>query len=85
MTKGSQGTELMPWRSGRQLFDCTERGITFTRRPYRKRDKYFVEQKNWPVVHEQIGYGRYDTPEEPGRARKSSRLWGSCTHSSRCK
>jgi hypothetical protein len=49
-----------------QLFDyCTERGITFTRsRPYRKNDNCFVEQKNWPVVRQQVGYGRYDTPKE---------------------
>ncbi|SRR6266540_2590085 len=44
---------------------CCERGITFTRsRPYRKNDNCFVEQKNWPVVRQQVGYGRYDTPEE---------------------
>jgi hypothetical protein len=44
---------------------CTEREITFTRsRPYRKNDNCYVEQKNWPVVRQQVGYGRYDTPEE---------------------
>ena len=49
-----------------QLFTyCTERGITFTRsRPYRKNDNCFVEQKNWPVVRQQVGYARYDTPAE---------------------
>jgi hypothetical protein len=49
-----------------QLFRyCTERSITFTRsRPYRKNDNCFVEQKNWPVVRQQVGYGRYDTAEE---------------------
>jgi hypothetical protein len=49
-----------------QLFRyCTERGITFTRsRPYRKNDNCFVEQKNWPVVRQNVGYGRYDTPAE---------------------
>jgi hypothetical protein len=49
-----------------QLFrDCTEHEITFTRsRPYRKNDNCFVEQKNWPVVRQQVGYGRYDTPAE---------------------
>jgi len=49
-----------------QLFRyCIERGITFTRsRPYRKNDNCFVEQKNWPVVRQQVGYARYDTPEE---------------------
>lgn len=44
---------------------CLEQGITFTRsRPYRKNDNCYVEQKNWPVVRQQVGYGRYDTPEE---------------------
>jgi hypothetical protein len=49
-----------------QLFRyCTERAITFTRsRPYRKNDNCYVEQKNWPVVRQQVGYARYDTPEE---------------------
>ncbi len=44
---------------------CTERQITFTRsRPYRKNDNCFVEQKNWPVVRQNVGYARYDTPAE---------------------
>jgi hypothetical protein len=44
---------------------CTERSITFTRsRPYRKNDNCFVEQKNWPVVRQQVGYARYDTSAE---------------------
>jgi len=49
-----------------QLFRyCTVEGITFTRsRPYRKNDNCFVEQKNWPVVRQQVGYGRYNTSAE---------------------
>ena len=49
-----------------QLFAwCTEGQITFTRsRPYRKNDNCFVEQKNWPVVRQSVGYGRYDTAAE---------------------
>jgi hypothetical protein len=44
---------------------CEQEGITFTRtRPYRKNDNCFVEQKNWPVVRQQVGYLRYDTPGE---------------------
>jgi hypothetical protein len=44
---------------------CTEHAITFTRsRPYRKNDNCFVEQKNWPVVRQQVGYARYDTAQE---------------------
>jgi hypothetical protein len=44
---------------------CEEQQITFTRSwPYRKNDNCFVEQKNWPVVRQQVDYGRYDTPAE---------------------
>jgi hypothetical protein len=44
---------------------CIQQGITFTRsRPYRKNDNCYVEQKNWPVVRQQVGYARYDTAEE---------------------
>src|SRR6266545_1695757 len=32
--------------------------------PTARNDNCFVEQKNWPVVRQQVGYGRYDTPEE---------------------
>lgn len=49
--------ELLAW--------CEDREITFTRsRPYRKNDNCFVEQKNWPVVRQSVGYARYDTPAE---------------------
>lgn len=49
-----------------QLFRyCAERAITFTRsRPYRKNDSCYVEQKNWPVVRQSVGYARYDTAAE---------------------
>ncbi len=57
---------------------CAERGITFTRsRPYRKNDNCFVEQKNWPVVRQQVGYARYDTPGELEVLRK---LYGHLRH-----
>ncbi len=49
-----------------QLFRyCTAHEITFTRsRPYRKNDNCFIEQKNWPVVRQHVGYLRYDRPGE---------------------
>lgn len=51
------GVELLGW--------CESREITFTRsRPWRKNDSCFVEQKNWPVVRQNVGYARYDTPAE---------------------
>jgi hypothetical protein len=44
---------------------CTSEQITFTRaRPHRKNDNCFVEEKNYSVVRRNVGYRRYDTPEE---------------------
>jgi hypothetical protein len=44
---------------------CQHEGLTFTRsRPYHKNDSCFVEQKNWTVVRQTVGYERYDTEEE---------------------
>jgi hypothetical protein len=44
---------------------CTQREITFTRsRPSHKNDNAHVEQKNWSVVRQTVGYLRYDTPAE---------------------
>ena len=50
----------------RFLFDyCASHEITFTRgRPYRKNDSCHVEQKNWAVVRQAVGYARYDTDAE---------------------
>src|SRR5919198_197344 len=54
---------------------CEARGITFTRsRPNRKNDNCFVEQKNWPVVRQQVGYARYDTPEALEALRQLYRI-----------
>ena len=39
---------------------CQEEKLTFTRcRPYKKNDQAHVEQKNWSVVRQLIGYDRY--------------------------
>ena len=44
---------------------CKEHDITFTRsRAYRKNDGCHVEQKNWSVVRQNVGYARFDTLEE---------------------
>lgn len=41
---------------------CQAEGITFTRcRPYKKNDQAHIEQKNWSIVRQQIGYDRYET------------------------
>jgi hypothetical protein len=44
---------------------CTEERITFTRgRAHRSNDGCFIEQKNWTVVRQHVGYARYDTDAE---------------------
>ena len=44
---------------------CDEKEVMFTRsRAYRKNDNCHVEQKNWSVVRQNVGYARFDTPEE---------------------
>ena len=43
---------------------CNKENITFTRsRPYRKNDNCHVEQKNWSIVRQNIGYGRFESQE----------------------
>jgi hypothetical protein len=44
---------------------CQEEKITFTRcRPYKKNDQCHVEQKNWSIVREHVGYDRLETERE---------------------
>lgn len=44
---------------------CTGQQITFTRsRPGNKNDGCHIEQKNWSVVRQAVGYHRYDTAAE---------------------
>jgi hypothetical protein len=44
---------------------CSDNQITFTRsRPGNKNDGAHVEQKNWSVVRQAVGYHRYDTAAE---------------------
>lgn len=44
---------------------CVRNEITFTRsRPGRKNDGAHVEQKNWSIVRQAVGYARYDTDVE---------------------
>jgi len=50
--------------NGTLLRYCQQEHITFTRsRPYKKNDQAHVEQKNWTVVRQIIGYDRYEGPE----------------------
>ena len=40
---------------------CQQEQITFTRsRPYQKNDQAHVEQKNWSIVRQLVGYDRYE-------------------------
>jgi hypothetical protein len=40
---------------------CQQEQITFTRsRPYKKNDQAHVEQKNWSIVRQTVGYDRYE-------------------------
>ena len=44
---------------------CQKERLTFTRaRPYRKNDNCYVEQKNYSVVRQTVGYQRFDTAAE---------------------
>lgn len=47
------------------LYDyCQKEQISFTRsRPYKKNDQAHIEQRNWTVVRQVIGYGRYESPK----------------------
>lgn len=41
---------------------CQEQELTFTRsRPYKKNDQAYVEQKNWSIVRQLVGYERYES------------------------
>ena len=44
---------------------CNQEKITFTRgRAGRKNDNAYVEQRNWSIVRQTVGYHRYHTPEQ---------------------
>lgn len=45
------------------LFDyCKDEHILFTRaRPYKKNDQAHVEQRNWSVIRQTVGYDRYES------------------------
>lgn len=51
--------------NGTLLRYCQDEKITFTRsRPYKKNDQCHVEQKNWSIVREHVGYDRLETDRE---------------------
>jgi len=48
------------------MFDwCKDKGVKFTRgRSTRSNDNCYVEQKNYSIIRQNVGYMRYDTDEE---------------------
>lgn len=55
------GTEFL---NGHLVAYCRREKLTFTRcRPYHKDDQAHVEQKNWNIIRQLIGYDRYDGAE----------------------
>jgi hypothetical protein len=56
------GSEFINWGLFRW---CEQENLTFTRsRSGNKNDGAHVEQKNWHIVRQTVGYHRYDTPGE---------------------
>ena len=44
---------------------CKDKNICFTRgRPDKKNDGCHIEQKNWSIVRQTVGYGRFETERE---------------------
>jgi hypothetical protein len=44
---------------------CAQQGIAYRRaRPYHSNDTCYVEQKNYNIVRQAVGYARYETEEE---------------------
>jgi hypothetical protein len=44
---------------------CNQEGLVFTKgRPHKKNDGCHIEQKNWSVIRQTIGYGRFETQRE---------------------
>ncbi|WP_216639963.1 integrase catalytic domain-containing protein [Arthrobacter sp. QXT-31] len=64
------GSEFINW----ELFRwCEQEKLTFTRsRSGNKNDGAHVEQKNWHVIRQTVGYHRYDTP---GELELLNRIW----------
>lgn len=62
--KGIDSDNGSEFLNGHLLRYCQREQLTFTRcRPYHKDDQAHVEQKNWTVVRQLIGYERYEGAE----------------------
>jgi len=62
--KGIDSDNGSEFLNGHLLRYCQREQLTFTRcRPYHKDDQAHVEQKNWSVVRQLIGYDRFEGDE----------------------
>ncbi len=62
--KGIDSDNGAEFINGHLLRYCTQEQLTFTRcRAYHKDDQAHIEQKNWGVVRQLIGYERYEGAE----------------------
>jgi hypothetical protein len=56
------GSEFLNWHLVRYLTN-RRKPVTFTRsRAYYKNDNAHIEQKNWTIIRQYLGYGRFDNP-----------------------
>lgn len=57
------GSEFLNWHLHKYLCQ-RQRPVQYTRsRPYQKNDNAHIEEKNWSVVRQFLGYNRFDKPE----------------------
>jgi hypothetical protein len=57
------GSEFLNWHIHKH-FCKRPRPVDFTRsRPYQKNDNAHIEEKNWTLVRQYLGYNRFDRPE----------------------
>lgn len=57
------GSEFLNWHL-LKMFENRKSKVQFTRsRPYKKNDNAHIEEKNWTVVRQYIGYERFDHPQ----------------------
>lgn len=57
------GSEFLNWHLLRH-FSKQKPPVQFTRsRPYQKNDNAHIEEKNWTILRQYLGYGRFDKPQ----------------------
>ena len=57
------GSEFLNWHI-LKMFNDRKHKIQFTRsRPYKKNDNAHIEEKNWSVIRQYIGYERFEHPQ----------------------